>query len=103
MPTNAAGATYKDVRTVCPLCQQELTLVIFEQDFEPPRRFRVSVARIPQHPVALITVCNDRLGILCPTSNQEVFQRCDGEHVFEDARPSDQQCLDPTCWKGSQQ
>lgn len=94
----------KPINTVCPICHQELILETFEQDFIPPRRLRVSVSHIPNHPLPLIAASDVSLGILCPTSNREVFQRCDGEHVFEDVRPSNQQCLDPTCWKrGSRQ
>lgn len=80
----------KPVSAVCPICRQELTLETFEEDFVPPRRFGVSVARVPAHPLPLIAVCDALLGILCPTSNCTVYVRCDGEHVS----PA---CMDPSC------
>lgn len=88
----------KPVNFVCPLCRQELTLETFAAALVPPHRFRAPVARIPNHPLPLIAVCDVRLAINCLTSNQVVYERCDGEHVFEDARPRDRQCLDPMCW-----
>jgi hypothetical protein len=90
--------THKTVSAVCPICRQELTLEVSEEDFVPPRRLRVEVSRIPDHPLPLIAVCDARLGILCPTSRRVVFQRCDGEHVFEAAHPADRECMDPLCW-----
>ncbi len=85
----------KEVSFACPICHQELILETFEKDFAPSRRLRVSVSRVPYHPLPLIAVCDARLAVHCPTSNQTVYERCDGVHVFEDG---DRRCLDPMCW-----
>ena len=91
----------KNVSATCPLCHQELPLVIFAEDIVPPRRFSVGeVSRLPYHPLPVIAACDVRLAIHCPASNQVVYERCDGVHAPISKRyPA---CWDPACFFSSQ-